>query len=71
MRSLNNERQEFLAALFPVADITRNAPAPIALPQIADGGGYATQFILISAGRTSSTTLKFYDEEGIPLAVGM
>jgi hypothetical protein len=70
MRSLDNERQEFLAALFPVADMTRDAPAPIVFPQIADGGGYLTQFILIGAGGASSTTLNFYDDEGNPLAVG-
>jgi hypothetical protein len=70
MRSLDNERHEFLAALFPVADMTRNAPAPLVFPQIADGGGYVTQFILISAGETSSSTLIFYDENGAPTDFG-
>jgi hypothetical protein len=70
MRSLDNERQEFLAALFPVADMTRNAPAPLVFPQIANGGGYVTQFILISAGEASSSTLSFYDENGTPTDFG-
>jgi len=40
MRSLSNERQEFLTALFPIADMTREAHFPIIFPQIANGGGY-------------------------------
>jgi hypothetical protein len=70
LRSLNNERNEFLLATFPVADMTRAAPAPIVFPQIADGGGLATQFILIGAGAASSVTLNFCDEGGKPLAIG-
>jgi hypothetical protein len=70
MRSLYNERNDFLLATFPVADMTLAAPAPIVFPQIADGGGYVTQFILISAGGVSSVTLNFYGEDGKPLPVG-
>jgi hypothetical protein len=70
MRSLDNERQEFLAALFPIADMTQSAPSPIVFPQIADGGGYATQFILMSAGAESTSTLNFYNDGGDPLAIG-
>jgi hypothetical protein len=39
-------------------------------PQLADGGGYITKFVLIGAGGASSTTLHFYDMEGNPLAIG-
>jgi hypothetical protein len=70
MRSLNNERNDFLLATFPVADMTLGAPAPIVFAQIADGGGYVTQFILIGAGGASSVTLNFYGEDGKPLPVG-
>jgi sugar lactone lactonase YvrE len=70
MRSLYNERNDFLVATFPIADMTREAPAPIVFPQIADGGGLMTQFILIGAGGTGNTTLSFYAEDGTPLAVG-
>ena len=69
MRSLNNERGDFLLAAFPIADMTLPAPAPIVFPQIADGGGYLTQFILIGAGGPSSVTLSFFGEDGMPLAV--
>ncbi len=70
MRSLNNERNDFLLATFPIADMTLAAPSPIVFPQIADGGGYTTQFILIGASGASSVTLSFYGEDGKPLLVG-
>ena len=70
IRSLTNERNDFLMATFPVADMTVAAPSPIVFPHIADGGGYATQFILIGTGGASSTTLNFYGEDGTLLAVG-
>jgi hypothetical protein len=70
VRSLTNERGDFLLATFPTADMTLDAPSPIVFPQIADGGGYVTQFILIGTGGASSVTLNFYGEDGKPLAVG-
>jgi hypothetical protein len=70
MRSLYNERSDFLLSTFPIADMTLAAPAPIVFPQIADGGGYVTQFILIGAGGASSVTLNFFGEDGKLLAVG-
>jgi len=70
MRSLTNERGDFLLTTFPIADMNRAAPSPIVFPQIADGGGYVTQFILLSPGGASSAKLNFYGESGAPLAVG-
>jgi hypothetical protein len=70
IRSLTNERGDFLLTTFPIADATRAAPAPILFPQIADGGGYSTQFILLSAGAASSPTLSFFDDSGKPLSIG-
>jgi sugar lactone lactonase YvrE len=64
VRSLINERDEFLISTFPTADANQAAPAPIIFPQVADGSGYVTQFILISAGDKTSTTFNFYDEAG-------
>ncbi len=64
MRSLTNERGDFLLTTFPIADVNRAAPSPIVFPQIADGGGYVTQFILLSPGGASSARLNFYDESG-------
>lgn len=69
MRSLYNERKDFLLATFPVAHMTLPAPAPIIFPQIADGGGYVTQFILIGAGGASNVALNFCGEDGNVLPV--
>jgi hypothetical protein len=70
LRSLVNEQDEFLMTTFPIADANQPAPSPIVFPQIADGGGYATQFILISHAEAFNTTLSFYSEDGMPLAIG-
>ncbi len=70
MRSLYNERSDFLTATFPIADMTLPAPAPVIFPHVADAGGYMTQFILIGAGEESSVILNFHGEDGKPLAIG-
>ena len=70
LRSLNNERNDFLMTTFPIADADRTAPSPVVFPQIADGGGFVTEFILLNAGGASRTTLSFFDNEGRQLAVG-
>ncbi len=70
IRSLNNEDNKFLMTTFPVADVTRPAPSPIVFPQIADGGGYRSEFILISPTGEASSTLSFFDESGAPMELG-
>jgi hypothetical protein len=70
LRSLINERHEFLMTTFPVADANAEAPSPIVFPQVADGGGYTTEFILISPGQSASTTFIYYDENGTPTDFG-
>jgi sugar lactone lactonase YvrE len=70
LRSLDNERGNFLMTTFPVADANRAAPSPIVFPQVADGGGYVTEFILISGGEGSSMALEYYDENGMPTDFG-
>lgn len=70
VRSLFNERNEFLATTFPIADVNRAAPSPVVFPQIADGGGYVTQFVFLSTDRTSGIILSCYDDDGNLLAVG-
>jgi hypothetical protein len=62
LRSLTNGRNEFLLTTFAVADATRAAPSPIVFPQIADGGGYSTQFIFISpTGGVTLSLDSFWD----------
>jgi hypothetical protein len=69
LRSLTNARNEFILTTFPIADINQPAPSPIVFPQIADGGGYTTQFILLSANGGADTTVKFFEDTNAPLAV--
>jgi photosystem II stability/assembly factor-like uncharacterized protein len=70
LRSLDNERGDFLMATFPVADANQAAPSPLVFPHIADGGGYVTEIILISAGPSATTAVVFYDESGTPTDFG-
>lgn len=71
LRSLNNARGDTLFTAFPIADLTRPAPAPVVFPQIADGGGYRTEIILInSTSFSSSATVSFFGESGSPLPIG-
>jgi photosystem II stability/assembly factor-like uncharacterized protein len=69
LRSLDNERGDFLMTTFPVADANQLAPSPIVFPQIADGGGYRTQILLLSPGGNASTMFRLYDETGIPMDI--
>jgi Fungalysin metallopeptidase (M36)/Bacterial pre-peptidase C-terminal domain/Fungalysin/Thermolysin Propeptide Motif len=70
LRSLANGRGDFLLTTFPAADLTQPAPTPIVFPQIADGGGYTTQFIFISADGAASVTVNFVDDNGAALSLG-
>jgi hypothetical protein len=70
MRSLVNERDDFLMTTFPIADANEPAPSPIVFPQIVDGGGYVTRFFFISPTSASLATLRYMDEGGAPLGIG-
>ncbi len=62
-------RRDFLLTTFPVAAQTRPAPAPVVFPQVAVGGGYTTELVVMAAGGPSKLILSFYGEDGIPLPV--
>ena len=68
LRSLVNERGEFLMTTFPVADANQAAPYPIIFPHIVDGGGYVTEFVFLNTAGVSSVTLYVYDEHGISMS---
>jgi hypothetical protein len=67
LRSLYNERGDYLMTAFPIAYMDQAAPAPILFPHIADGGGYATEFILLSPRDRTETYLILYDDAGTPI----
>lgn len=66
-----NEQHQFLAtATGPLKPLTGNLAV---FPHMVDGGGYATQFVLIN-GTTSagaSGTLKFFNQLGQPLHIAI
>jgi hypothetical protein len=70
LRLLTNARGEALLTTFPIADLTRPAPAPVVFPQIADGGGFKTEIILLSPHGPVDAAIRFFDDNGVPLAVG-
>jgi hypothetical protein len=66
IRSLTNERNQFLMTAFPVADPSRSVIAPILFPQIADGGGSSTEFIFLSPSGASNAVVEMFGESGAP-----
>ncbi len=69
LRSLKNERNDLLLTALPIADGERTGSMPIVFPQIADGGGYTTELILLNAGPSVVASIRFFGETGLPLAV--
>jgi photosystem II stability/assembly factor-like uncharacterized protein len=70
IRALLNERDEFLMTTLPVADSNTAAPTPIVLPQIADGGGFTTQFILLNPPGHTTATFNFFGNDGAVMELG-
>ncbi|MBZ5536572.1 MAG: SBBP repeat-containing protein [Acidobacteriia bacterium] len=65
LRLTTNQRREDLYSTLPVADLNNPPTGPLYLPQIADGGGYATQIILVNTGSGSgSVTMNFFNDIG-------
>jgi hypothetical protein len=70
LRARYNENGSFLIATTPVSNEASSAStAELIFPQIVDGGGYATQFILFSGITDQNTTgiLSFFGQNGLPL----
>ena len=71
LRSLSNTRGDFLLTTFPIADVNQTPPAPVLFPQIADGGGFQTQFIFLNtSGEATTLTLQFLGDNGSPIDIG-
>jgi hypothetical protein len=69
LRSLTNSRGDFLITTFPVADFNQPAPSPIVFPQIADGDGYQTEFILLSTQGATAASINYYNNNGVPVVL--
>src|SRR5207302_1095796 len=67
LRTRINERSDFLITTTPPANESSPATStPMFFPQVADGGGYTTQFILFSgtAGQATSGNVQFVKQNG-------
>jgi len=64
-----NSRNEFLVTTFPVMDISTTISSPAVLPKIADGAGYSTRFVMISAEEDSEATISVFGNGGSPLSI--
>jgi hypothetical protein len=73
LRGRYNERQDFLLATTPAIEENIVAGEPTLFPYIAEGGGYTTQFILLSSqnGSSASGWLRFYSQTGTPLNLSL
>jgi hypothetical protein len=72
LRTRINERGDFLITTTPPANESSSpANMPMYFPQVADGGGYTTQFILFSgtAGQISSGILQLANPDGSPFGI--
>jgi hypothetical protein len=71
LRTLFNTAGEFLVTAIPVADL--DAPAAsgsLYMPQVADGGGYITEILLVNPGASvASGIVEFHAPDGSPLDV--
>jgi len=71
LRALTNERGDFLFTIFPTVDATGIPSVPIVFPQVANGGGYKTDFLFLNPGGSGSNiSLEFRDDAGKPIAIG-
>ncbi len=65
LRLTNNQRFEDLYSTLPAVDLNHPPTGPQYLPQIADGGGFTTQIILVNTTPNSGTiTITFFNDGG-------
>jgi hypothetical protein len=70
LRARTNERGDFLITSAPlVNESDSSTTTPMLFPQIVDGGGYSTQFVIFSgmAGQATSGNVQFLKSDGTPL----
>jgi sugar lactone lactonase YvrE len=71
LRSLTNNRGDFLVTTFPIAVASQSSTAPLLFPQIAAGSGYQSQIILLSTGDAATgVTISYTGDDGQPVAIG-
>jgi hypothetical protein len=74
LRTRINERDDFLITTTPPSNESRTTTmAPMFFPQVADGGGYTTEFVVFSGspGQASAGILEFVNQSGLPFALSL
>lgn len=64
LRGQTNERGEFLIATTPAIVDGSNTSGPLMFPHLVTGGGYTTEFLLLSNGFASNGTMLFHTQAG-------
>lgn len=70
LRSLITSANSFIMTTMPIVDLNSGAPpsSKVYFPQLADGGNFSTELLLLSAGN-GSFRLQFFGTDGQPLPV--
>jgi hypothetical protein len=69
LRGEYNQRGDFLMSTIPVVDDQSAAlTSPQIFPQVVDGGGYTTEFVLFSTSAANAGgTIQLHQQSGSPL----
>jgi serine/threonine protein kinase len=65
------ERLHDISDDLPIGRLDALRPHSDCFPTDTDGGGYRSQLILMPTGGQANTTIKFLDEKGKPLTIGL
>src|SRR5262249_19679523 len=60
----------FLMSTTPVLDLTQSYSGTYYFPQIVDGGGYTTEFLMMNAA-SANVQLQFFDTTGKPMSLSL
>src|SRR5207253_7244043 len=63
LRGFTNERSEFLITTLPVTSLSTAPEQTVIFPQLADGGGWSTQIVLVNPTDNDLTgTIEFFGQ---------
>jgi len=60
----------FLMSTTPVLDLTQSYSGTYYFPQVVDGGGFTTEFLMMNAG-AANVQLQFFDTTGKPMSLSL
>jgi len=72
VRTRLNERAEFMMSALPIADLALSATSATSIAHTADGGGWATEVLLVNNSDVTATgTLQFFSSAGQNFTVNL